>query len=61
MGRHISTPSLDDPEDDAQFEITLGHRNDLTEKLAYDAYYTRFLRNETGDMRGERFCRKDFA
>ena len=27
---------LDDPEDDAQFEITLGHRGDLTDKLAYD-------------------------
>ena len=28
--------TLDDPEDDAQFEITLGHRGDLTDKLAYD-------------------------
>ncbi len=25
--------TLDDPEDDAQFEITLGHRGDLTDKL----------------------------
>ncbi len=58
---HALALSLDDPEDDAQFEITLGHRGDLTEKLAYDAYYTRFLRNETGDMRGELHGKLDYS
>ncbi|WP_349581275.1 hypothetical protein [Sulfitobacter sp. NFXS29] len=58
---HALALSLDDPRDDAQVELTLGHRGDLTEKLAYDAYYTRFLRDETGDVRGELHGRFDYS
>lgn len=58
---HALALTLDDPEDDAQFELTLGHRGDLTEKLAYDTYYTRFLRNETGDVRGELHGKLDYS
>ena len=58
---HALVLSLDDPRDDAQFELTLGHRGDLTDKLAYDAYYTRFLRDETGDVRGELHGKFDYS
>lgn len=52
--------TFDDPVDDMQFELTLGHRGDLTDRLSYDAYYRRFLRNETGDVRGELHGKFDY-